>query len=86
MSYLQAYRHAKKIIPSAKTVFHNSRNFKTSCGFIRFDGLNHFIGSYEKKSRCALCGKQRNVNAPSVTLSCMITVYQLCMDLESDVL
>ena len=57
MSYLQAYRHAKKVIPSAETVFHNSCNFKTNCGFIRFDGLNHFIGSYEKKSRCPLCGK-----------------------------
>ena len=31
-------------------------------------------------------GKQRNINAPSVTLGCMIIVYQLFMDLESDLL
>ena len=54
MSYLQTYRHTKKIIPSAETVFHNSCLSKRVEKCIRFDGLNHFIGSDEKKSRYAL--------------------------------
>ena len=47
----------KKVILSAETVHHNSRVSKRVEECIRFDGLNHFIGSDEKKSRCALCGK-----------------------------
>ena len=51
------YRHARKIIPSAETVFHKSRVSKRVEECIRFDGLNHFIGSDEERSRCALFGK-----------------------------
>ena len=56
-SYLQTHRHAKTIIPSAETVFHNSRVSNRVEEWIRFDGLDHFIGSHEKKSSYALCGK-----------------------------
>ena len=57
MSYLQMYRHGKKIIPSAETVSHGSCISKRVEQCIRFDGLNHFIGSDEKSSRYPLCGK-----------------------------
>ena len=52
------HQHTKdKHIKKCKNLFHNSRVSSRVTSDVRFDGLNHLLGSDEKKSRCALCGK-----------------------------
>ena len=56
-SYLKAHTHDKRVLTSTESVFFNSRVSKRVDTSIRYDGKNHFLGSDQKKSRCALCGK-----------------------------
>ena len=65
----------KKITPSADTVFNNIHVPKQVDECIRFDGLNHFIGSGENKSRCALYGKTIKLERTK----CDVTVHDYCL-------
>ena len=85
MLYLQTYRHAKEIIPSAETFFHNSHVSKwveESLDLMGWIILFVLLRSQYVHS----VGKQRNINVSIVTLSCTIIVFQLFMDSKSDVL
>ena len=76
----------RKIIPSAKTVFHNNCISKWFAESLDLMGWIILSVLMRRSQDVHSMGKQRNINAPSVTLSCMIIVYQLFMDLESDLL
>ena len=56
-TYLTAYTYDKRVMSVVEPIFVNSRVSKRVDDSVRFDGLNHLLGSEEKKSRCALCGK-----------------------------
>ena len=54
-SYLRAYTHTKQVISSTDTVFLKSQVSQLVDKSVRYDGMNHLLGTDAKKFKCTLC-------------------------------
>ena len=70
-SYLKKYSYEKRIFLSTEIKFGNSRIAKHVTPELRFDGVNHFLTSTEKKTWCALYGG----TTKRMCTKCKVKVY-----------
>ena len=73
-SYWKNHSYRKRTVKSTETRFVNSRVAKRVTQEVRFDGVNHFLGLAEKKTRCALCGS----TTKHTCTKCGVKLHERC--------